>query len=103
MTEDGSPHAAAGAQLIARGITKSFGGGAPAERVLALDRVDLTVQAGEIHGLLGENGAGKSTLMNVLAGVVRPDAGTVTVEGRPLRFASPPDSAALGMGLVHQH
>lgn len=80
-----------------RGITKAFG------PVRALDGVDFTLRAGEIHGLLGENGAGKSTLMNVLAGLVRPDAGSVTVAGRPLRPGSPADTAALGIGMVHQH
>jgi simple sugar transport system ATP-binding protein len=85
------------ASLVARGITRSFG------EQRALDGVDLTIRAGEIHGLLGENGAGKTTLMNVLAGVVLPDAGTVTVAGQPLRLGSPSDSAAIGIGMVHQH
>jgi ABC-type uncharacterized transport system ATPase subunit len=84
-------------QLVMRSVTKAFGG------KLALDRVDLTLKAGEIHGLLGENGAGKSTLMNVLAGVVRPDAGEVVVGERELRPGSPREAATLGIGMVHQH
>ncbi len=83
--------------LAMRGIAKSFAGKP------ALDGVDLDVQAGEIHGLLGENGAGKSTLMRVVAGVVRPDAGSVTVAGRALRLGSPGASAAAGIGMVYQH
>jgi simple sugar transport system ATP-binding protein len=80
-----------------RGITKSFGG------LRALDEVDLTLCAGEIHGVLGENGAGKSTLMYVLSGMLRPDAGRIIVAGQPLRLGSPNDSAKQGIGMVHQH
>jgi general nucleoside transport system ATP-binding protein len=83
--------------LVACGITKSY------EGQRALDEVDFTLRPGEIHGLLGENGAGKSTLMGVLSGVVRPDRGSITVAGGPLRLGSPADSAALGIGMVHQH
>ncbi|NBE50654.1 ABC transporter ATP-binding protein [Streptomyces boluensis] len=78
------------------GITKEFPG------TLANDRVDLTVRRGEIHALMGENGAGKSTLMSVLYGMLRPDAGTVRVEGREAGFASPGDAMAAGLGMVHQ-
>ncbi|MEU3059582.1 ABC transporter ATP-binding protein [Streptomyces subrutilus] len=79
-----------------RGITKAFPG------TLANDRVDLTVRRGEVHALMGENGAGKSTLMSILYGMLRPDAGTVRVDGRPVSFASPGDAMAAGLGMVHQ-
>lgn len=71
--------------------------------VLANDQVNLTVQAGEIHALLGENGAGKSTLMNVLAGLYKPTAGTVRINGELVSFNSPRDAIAKGIGMVHQH
>jgi simple sugar transport system ATP-binding protein len=61
------------------------------------------VNAGEIHGLLGENGAGKSTLMKVLLGLVHRDEGTVLLDGRPVEIASPQDAVANGLGMVHQH
>ncbi len=80
-----------------RGIIKRFPG------VVANDQVDLTVNAGEIHALLGENGAGKSTLMNVLAGLYRPDAGEIRVHGRLADVRSPRDATELGIGMVHQH
>src|SRR5262249_13162856 len=71
--------------------------------VVALEDVSLTVNDGEIHGLLGENGAGKSTLMNVLFGLLRPDAGVVRLNGRETRISSPRAAMALGVGMVHQH
>ena len=80
-----------------RGIVKRFPG------VLANDNVDFDLRPGEIHGLLGENGAGKSTLMSVLAGLYRPDAGTIRVRGVPVSFNSPRDAIALGLGMIHQH
>ena len=80
-----------------RGITKRFGD------VVALDRVDFDLVPGEIHALLGENGAGKSTLMNVLRGLTPPTAGTITLDGTPVRFGSPQDAAQAGIGMVHQH
>jgi len=79
------------------GITKRFPG------VVANDNVDLEVRAGEVHALLGENGAGKSTLSNVLTGLYRPDAGTVSLNGVPVEFQSPRDAIAAGVGMVHQH
>ncbi|WP_307836854.1 ABC transporter ATP-binding protein [Plantactinospora mayteni] len=65
--------------------------------------MDLTVEPGEIHALLGENGAGKSTLMNVLYGLLQPDEGEVLVDGRPLKAKGPGDAIAAGIGMVHQH
>lgn len=83
--------------LELRGITKSYG------TVKACAGVDLRVDAGEIHGLLGENGAGKSSLMKVLLGLVRRDAGTVLVRGEEVALDSPQEAAELGIGMVHQH
>lgn len=71
--------------------------------VLANDQVNLTLQHGEIHALLGENGAGKSTLMNVLAGLYRQTSGTIQVFGEAVNFHSPKDAIAKGIGMVHQH
>lgn len=80
-----------------RGITKKFPG------VIANDHVTLTVQAGEIHCLLGENGAGKSTLMNVLSGLYRADGGDIFLHGRRVDIGSPRDAIKMGIGMVHQH
>lgn len=82
--------------LEAAGIEKSFPG------VRALDGVALRVRAGRLVALLGENGAGKSTLMNVLSGVFPPDAGTITLDGREVRFANPHQAQLAGVGIVHQ-
>ncbi|WP_353890644.1 ABC transporter ATP-binding protein [Micromonospora sp. WMMA1363] len=65
--------------------------------------MDLTVEPGEIHALLGENGAGKSTLMNVLYGLYQPDEGEILVDGEPLKLRGPSDAIAAGIGMVHQH
>jgi len=78
------------------GIEKRYGS------VRACDGVDFEVESGEVVALLGENGAGKSTLMKVLYGFERPDAGTVTVDGRPVAFKSPRDAQAHGIGMVFQ-
>ena len=78
-------------------ITKEYPG------VLANDRISLTVQRGEVHCLLGENGAGKSTLMNILSGMVRPDAGRVRLAGRDVEIQSPKRAIELGIGMVYQH
>ncbi|WP_043681614.1 ABC transporter ATP-binding protein [Streptomyces xylophagus] len=79
-----------------RGITKRFPG------TLANDSVDLTVQRGEIHALMGENGAGKSTLMSILYGMERADAGSIRIDGREVTFGDPSAAMAAGLGMVHQ-
>ncbi|HEV8571857.1 MAG TPA: ABC transporter ATP-binding protein [Actinomycetota bacterium] len=84
-------------RLELRGITKRFPG------VLANDRVDLTAESGEILALLGENGAGKTTLMNILYGLYHADEGEILLGGKPVRFESPGDAIAAGIGMVHQH
>jgi general nucleoside transport system ATP-binding protein len=71
--------------------------------VLANDQVCLTVEEGEIHGLLGENGAGKTTLMNILSGLAAPDAGKILLFEKEVRFSSCMDAIRHGIGMVHQH
>jgi general nucleoside transport system ATP-binding protein len=80
-----------------RGITKRFPG------VIANQNVDLTVNGGEVHALLGENGAGKSTLMNVLYGLYEPTDGEILVDDKPVNFKSPGDAIDSAIGMVHQH
>ncbi|GLY95582.1 ABC transporter ATP-binding protein [Actinoplanes sp. NBRC 103695] len=70
---------------------------------MANDHIDITVEPGEVHALLGENGAGKSTLMNQLYGLLQPDEGEILVDGEPRVFRSPRDAIAAGIGMVHQH
>ena len=82
--------------LAARHITRRFG------PLLALDAVDFDARPGEILALLGENGAGKTTLMNILAGRLRPDAGSIELFGHPLRPGSPAAALAAGVAAVHQ-
>ncbi len=69
---------------------------------LALDQVDLTIKEGEIHSLIGENGAGKSTLMKVLYGMISASSGEISFRGRRVRYASPREAVAAGIGMVHQ-
>ena len=83
--------------LEVRGITKRFPG------VIANQDVDLVLNAGEIHCLLGENGAGKSTLVNVVFGLYQPDEGEILVDGEAVRFTNSADAIARGIGMVHQH
>lgn len=83
--------------LELRGITKRFGS------LTANNSIDLKVEAGEIHAILGENGAGKSTLMNIVYGLLAPDEGSIWVDGREIKINSPLDALAAGIGMVHQH
>ena len=82
--------------LVARGLTKRFGG------VVALDAVDVTIEAGRVTALLGENGAGKSTLVGCLSAAHRPDAGDISMNGAPVRFRSPDDARKAGIAVIHQ-
>lgn len=84
-------------KLELRGITKRFG------TLVANDSINLVVEPGQIHALLGENGAGKSTLMNVLYGLYQADAGEVLLDGAKQSFAGPGDAMTAGIGMVHQH
>jgi ABC-type uncharacterized transport system ATPase subunit len=88
---------AAPAAVELRELTKQFGG------VVANAGVNLRVEAGEIHGVIGENGAGKSTAMKLLQGIYRPDSGEIYVYGKKREWASPADAIAAGIGMVHQH
>ncbi|MEJ5914804.1 ABC transporter ATP-binding protein [Pseudokineococcus sp. 1T1Z-3] len=84
-------------KLELRGITKRFGS------LTANDSIDLVVEPGEIHCLLGENGAGKSTLMNVLYGLYQPDEGKILVDDEEMTFDGPGEAIDAGIGMVHQH
>ncbi len=92
------PHPRTATPLLeADTIVKRFGS------FTALAGVDLAIEAGSIHAVLGENGAGKSTLMNVLSGLLRPTEGTLRRSGKPVQFRSAADAARAGIGMVHQH
>ncbi len=82
--------------LEMRGISKSFPG------IKALSDVDLAVQAGEVHAIVGENGAGKSTLMKILAGLYQPDAGEIVLDGEAVRISGQLDARRRGIGMVYQ-
>src|SRR3981081_531786 len=79
------------------GIDKAFPG------VVANRGVDFSARWGEIHALLGENGAGKTTLMSILAGLYRPDAGQISIDGQPVAFHAPRAAIRHGVGMVYQH
>ena len=85
------------AAIELKGIDKRFGA------VHANRAIDLTVEAGTIHGIVGENGAGKSTLMKILYGYYQADSGQIIVSGKPVQVARPQDAIAHGIGMVHQH
>jgi ribose transport system ATP-binding protein len=82
--------------LRMEGVSKRYGG------VRALERADLTVESGTVHAILGENGAGKSTLIKIMAGVVAPDEGRITLEGREVAFASPAAANQAGIVCIFQ-
>src|SRR5512145_3087749 len=84
-------------RLSLRGITKFY------PSVVANDGIALDVLPGEIHAVLGENGAGKSTLMKIIYGVVKPDAGEMRWEGKPVTVNNPAHARELGIGMVFQH
>ncbi|MCF6097750.1 ABC transporter ATP-binding protein [Thermovorax subterraneus] len=83
--------------VVLKGITKRFPG------IVANDRIDLEVEKGEIHAIVGENGAGKSTLMKILAGIYQPDEGEIYIFGKREKINSPGRAIELKIGMVHQH
>lgn len=85
------------ALLDLSGVTKAYPG------VVANDHVSLTIQPGEVHALLGENGAGKSTLVKMIYGLVKPDAGQMSLNGAGYAPADPRAARAAGIGMVFQH
>ena len=84
------------AYLSMQGLSKAYPG------VVALRAANLEVRRGEAVALMGANGAGKSTLMNVLGGVTSPDAGSITIDGSPVRLRTARDALAHGIAFVHQ-
>ncbi len=91
------PATPAATRLSLRGVTKRYGS------VTALAPLTMDLPAGAIHGILGENGAGKSTLVRIIAGAVRPDGGTVAIDGATLPLGDPRAARSAGVGVVHQH
>jgi len=83
--------------LELRGITKTFGA------FTANDSIDLKVETGQIHAILGENGAGKSTLMNIVYGLLKADSGEILIDGKEVNISEPSDALSVGIGMVHQH
>ena len=83
--------------LELRGITKTFGS------FTANDSIDLKVETGQIHAILGENGAGKSTLMNIVYGLLKADSGEILIDGKVVDISNPSDALNVGIGMVHQH
>ncbi len=79
------------------GITKKFGA------LVANDNINLKVESGEIHAILGENGAGKSTLMNIVYGLVKADSGSILIDGNKVDINEPAHALSFGIGMVHQH
>lgn len=84
--------------LQMKGISKIYSNG-----IIANNKVDFSIKAGEIHALMGENGAGKSTLMKVLFGMESPEEGSISLHDNNVKIASPADAITLGIGMVHQH
>ncbi|HSL98253.1 MAG TPA: ABC transporter ATP-binding protein [Candidatus Deferrimicrobiaceae bacterium] len=84
-------------RLELRNISKRFPG------VLANDRISVSVDRGEVLGMLGENGAGKTTLMNILSGLYKPDSGEIVIEGETRTFDDPAAAIRAGVGMIHQH
>ncbi|MGN0593106.1 MAG: ABC transporter ATP-binding protein [Ruminococcus sp.] len=85
------------AAVTLKNVTKTFG------KVVANDKVSLSIYKGEVLALLGENGSGKTTLMNMLSGIYFPDEGQIFINGREVVIASPKDAFSHGIGMVHQH
>jgi len=83
--------------LELRGITKTFGS------FTANDSINLKVETGQIHAILGENGAGKSSLMNIVYGLLKADSGEILVDGKTVDISNPSDALNVGIGMVHQH
>jgi ABC-type uncharacterized transport system ATPase subunit len=83
--------------LELRGITKTFGA------FTANDSINLKVETGQIHAILGENGAGKSTLMNIVYGLLKADSGEILIDGKTVDISGPSDALEVGIGMVHQH
>ncbi|MBM7509278.1 ABC transporter ATP-binding protein [Nocardioides sp. 31GB23] len=97
MSETAPAPASSAPAVRLRGIGKRFPG------VIANDDINIDVEPGTIHAVVGENGAGKSTLMKILYGVQAPDSGTIEINGRPVSLGSPADAIGHGVGMVFQH